>query len=127
MGVSEHDASAQTEETVNRFSEAFNRQDVGAIMGTMTEDCVFDSPAPFPNGTRFQGAEAVQRVWEEFFASSPNAVFETEEMFACGDRCVVRWLYRWVDNAGAPGHVRGVDIFRVRDTRVCEKLTYVKG
>ncbi len=57
-----------------------------------------------------------------------GAVFETEEIFASGDRCVVRWLYRWAaDEAGKPGHVRGVDIFRVRDGKVAEKLSYVKG
>ena len=52
-------------------------------METMTPDCVFDSSAPSPYGTRFQGAEAAERVWEEFCASSPNAVFEAEEMLAC--------------------------------------------
>jgi len=36
----------------------------------------------------------------------------TEAMFACGDRCVVRWLYRWVDGKGQPGHVRGVDVYK---------------
>jgi hypothetical protein len=28
---------------------------------------------------------------------------------------------------GKPGRVRGVDVFRVRDGKVCEKLSYVKG
>jgi hypothetical protein len=28
---------------------------------------------------------------------------------------------------GKPGHVRGVDIFRVRDGKLAEKLSYVKG
>ena len=39
----------------------------------------------------------------------------------------VRWIYRWVDGDGKPGHVRGVDVFRVRDGKVAEKLSYVKG
>jgi len=47
-------------------------------------------------------------------------------MFAVGDPCVVRWKYHWVRD-GAPGHVRGIDVFRVRDGRVAEKLSYVKG
>ena len=48
-------------------------------------------------------------------------------MFAAGDRCTVRWLYRWVDADGKDGHIRGVDVFRVRDGKVAEKLAYVKG
>ena len=44
---------------------------------------------------------------------------------AGGDRCVVRWLYRWGTDEAA--HVRGVDVFRVREGHVVEKLAYVKG
>jgi len=32
-----------------------------------------------------------------------------------------------VEKEGKRGHVRGADIFRVRDGRVAEKLSYVKG
>jgi len=53
-------------------------------------------------------------------------VFETEEAFAAGDRAVVRWRFTW-GRAGDGGHVRGVDVFRVRDGKVAEKLAYVKG
>jgi ketosteroid isomerase-like protein len=44
-----------------------------------------------------------------------------------GDRAIVRWVHRWVREDGRWGHVRGVDLFRVRDGRVAEKLSYVKG
>jgi hypothetical protein len=47
-------------------------------------------------------------------------------MFAAGDRCVVRWIYHWI-REGREGHVRGVDLFTVRNGRVAEKLSYVKG
>ena len=49
-----------------------------------------------------------------------------EELITSGDRCVVRWIYTWVRD-GTPGHVRGVDVFRIRDGKVAEKLSYVKG
>src|SRR5262245_19509381 len=120
----------QTESTlaaIHRFNDAFNRHDVDGVMAAMTDDCVFDNTSPAPDGERHQGQAAVRVFWEHFFASSPHATFETEDMFACGDRCVVLWLYRWVDQDGKPGHVRGVDVFRVRDGKVAEKLAYVKG
>ena len=50
-----------------------------------------------------------------------------EEAFAAGDRCLVRWLYRYTSADGQKGHIRGVDLFRVRDGKVAEKLSYVKG
>ena len=116
----------QTLATIHRFNEAFNRHDVDAVMALMTEDCVFDNTRPPPDGERMVGQAAVRAFWVELFRRSPQARFETEEIFAAGDRCVVRWTYHWVKE-GKPGHVRGVDIFRVRDGKVAEKLSYVKG
>ena len=43
-----------------------------------------------------------------------------------GDRVVARWRFTWGES-GSGGHVRGVDLFRVRDGKVAEKLSYVKG
>ena len=112
--------------TIHRFNEAFNRHDADAVMALMTEDCVFDNTRPPPDGERMVGQAAVRAFWVELFRRSPQARFETEEIFAAGDRCVVRWTYHWVKE-GKPGHVRGVDIFRVQDGKVAEKLSYVKG
>jgi ketosteroid isomerase-like protein len=121
------EATAATLAAIERFNVAFNNHDVPGVMAAMTDDCVFESTGPQPDGARFEGQAAVRKVWEEFFGSSPNATFETEDMFAIGDRCLVRWLYHWVDGEGKPGHIRGVDVFRVRDGKVAEKLAYVKG
>jgi len=115
-----------TIEAVRRFDDAFGRHDVEAVMAAMTDDCVFENTYPPPDGQRHVGSAAVRTVWEDFFRSSPDAAFEAEETFASGDRCVVRWRYRW-RNADGEGHVRGVDLFRVRDGKVAEKLSYVKG
>ena len=112
---------------VLEFNEAFNRHDVAGMMQLMSDDCVFENTCPPPDGERYEGQAQVRGFWERFFRSSPGAVFETEEIFAAGDRCVLRWLYRWVDGAGKPGHIRGVDVFRVRDGKVAEKFSYVKG
>jgi ketosteroid isomerase-like protein len=116
-----------TLETIQRFNDALNQHDVDAVMALMTEDCVFENTDPPPDGERFEGHAAVRAFWEQFVRSSPHAVFEFEETLACDDRGVVRWLYRWVDSTGATGHIRGVDVFRVRDGKVAEKLSYVKG
>jgi uncharacterized protein (TIGR02246 family) len=120
--------TAATLAVVQRFNEATNRHDVDGMMALMTEDVVFENTVPPPDGERREGQAAVRAAWEELFRGAPQAVFETEEVFAAGDRCVVRWLYRWAQDApGRPGHVRGVDLFRVRDGKVAEKLSYVKG
>jgi len=120
-------SETSTIETIERFNEAFNRHDVDAVMALMTDDVLFENTSPAPDGERYVGQAAVRGFWERLFAGAPNAVFECEELFAAGDRAVVRWLYRWAPDGERPGHVRGVDIFRVRDGKVSEKLSYVKG
>jgi ketosteroid isomerase-like protein len=113
-----------TLDVVRRFNEAFNRHDVGTVMALMTADCVFENTLPAPDGERIEGAPAVRAFWQRFFQATPTARFESEEMFAVGDRCVVRWVFHWDDRGG---HVRGVDVLRVREGKVAEKLAYVKG
>ena len=113
--------------TVLQFNDAFNRHDVAGMMQLMSDDCVFENTHPAPDGTVYSGKEAVTQFWREFFSESPQAHIEIEEIFGLGERCVMRWNYRWGDEAGNQGHVRGVDIFKVRDRLICEKFSYVKG
>jgi ketosteroid isomerase-like protein len=122
----ENELTKQTLAAVENFNAAINRHDLEAVMKAMTEDCVFDNTNPPPDGNRFVGAAAVRAFWEKFFANNPDAVFEAEEIFATGDRCVVRWVYRKTKD-GKPWHLRGVDVFKIRQGKVAEKLAYVKG
>jgi uncharacterized protein (TIGR02246 family) len=115
-----------TAEAVDRFNEAFNAHDVDAVMAAMTDDCVFESTSP-PHGQRYEGATQVRAAWEEFFAASPDAHFDAEDVIVTGDRCVVQWLYTWTNDDGSTSSLRGVDVLRVRDGRVAEKFAYVKG
>lgn len=112
--------------TVHLFNEAFNRHDIDAIMAAMTDDCIFENTNPPPDGARYVGQKAVRKFWTEFFEKNPDAKFEAEEIGALGDRCVVRWVYRKMKD-GKPWRLRGVDVFKVRDGKVAEKLSYVKG
>jgi len=113
-----------TATVVERFNAAFNRHDLDAILAYAAPDCVFESTAP-PDGRRYEGRAAVRAAWEQVFAETPDATFTAESTFVCGDRAVVQWRYDW--QGGQPGHVRGVDLFTVRDGLVAEKLSYVKG
>ena len=118
--------SRATIEAINAFNDAWNRHDVDAIMQLMTGDCVFESTRPAPDGERLEGQERVRAYIAGLFARSPRARFTTEEIFAAGERGVVRWRYDWVRD-GVAGHVRGVDVFRLRGGKIAEKLAYVKG
>ncbi|MEP7137669.1 MAG: nuclear transport factor 2 family protein [Chloroflexota bacterium] len=109
------------------FNDAFNRHDVAGMMQLMSADCIFENTDPAPDGTIYTGKEAVTQFWQGFFKESPEAHIEIEEIFGVGNRCLMRWQYQWKDAEGKLGHVRGVDIFKIKDGLICEKLSYVKG
>ena len=112
---------------VLKFNEAFNRHDVEGMMQLMSDDCVFENTAPAPDGTVYSGKEAVTQFWRDFFRGSPQAHIEIEEIFSLGLRCVMRWRYDWVAAEGKKGHVRGADLYQVKDGFISQKLSYVKG
>jgi ketosteroid isomerase-like protein len=118
--------TAATIEVIRKLEEAINGRNVDAVMALSTDDVVWETTTP-PDGERHVGQAAVRAGLEGFFRSSPQATFETEEIVALGDRAFMTWRYRWVDGAGQSGHVRGVDVVRVRDGKLAEMVAYVKG
>lgn len=115
-----------TRTVIERFNRAFNRHDPDAMAALLTDDTVFEDTSPAPDGQRIVGKAAVVQFWREWFARNPDARFEAEEIIVSGDRAVVRWVYRKTRN-GQPWHLRGVDVFEVRDGKVAAKFAYVKG
>lgn len=112
---------------VLEFNESFNRLDVAGMVQLLSDDCIFESSEPAPDGTVYVGKDAITQFWQDFFRESPQAHIKIEEVFSVGFQCVMRWRYEWVDAAGEKKYLRGVDIFKVRDGFICEKLSYVKG
>jgi ketosteroid isomerase-like protein len=106
---------------VAAFGAAWADHDLDAALAMVADDCVFDATGPAPDGTRCVGVEAIRAVWSSIF-DDQSSQFDEEEAFQAGDRVVQRWRYSFNG-----GHVRGVDLFRVRDGKVTEKLSYVKG
>jgi len=108
-------------QVVDAFGAAWAAHDLDAAIGMITDDCVFDTTDPAPDGTRHVGRDAIRKAWEPIFDDA-TARFDDEETIAADDRVVQRWCYTWDG-----GHVRGVDIFQVREDKVAEKFSYVKG
>jgi ketosteroid isomerase-like protein len=115
-----------TRMVIDRFNEAFNRHDAEALAGLLTDDTVFEDTSPAPDGRRIEGKAAVVAFWRGWFAKNADSIFEAEDVIVSDDRVVVRWVYRKLRN-GQPWHLRGVDVFTVRDGKVAAKLAYVKG
>jgi len=119
--------ASTAEAVVARFGAAWEAWDLDAIMALMTDDAVFESTGPAPDGVRVEGAEAIRAEWAGMFRDTRDAEFRFEESFLSGDRATARWRFSWTNDDGTRGHVRGVDVMRVEGDRIAEKLSYVKG
>jgi|SRR5271166_2879593 len=115
-----------TRRTIDSFNDAFNRHDADGLAAFLTEDSVFEDTSPAPDGRRVEGKAAVAEFWRGWFARNADAHFDAEEVIVSGNRATVLWVYRKMRN-GQPWHLRGVDVFTVRDGKVAAKLAYVKG
>jgi ketosteroid isomerase-like protein len=115
-----------TRAAIDSFNEAFNRHDADALAPLLTEDTLFEDTSPAPDGRRVEGKAAVVEFWRGWFVRNPDARFEAEEVIVSGDRATVLWVYQKMRN-GQTWHLRGVDVFAVRDGKIAAKLAYVKG
>ncbi|MGN6174022.1 MAG: nuclear transport factor 2 family protein [Streptosporangiaceae bacterium] len=106
---------------VSRFNAAWNDHDLSAALALTSNDCVFESTSPAPDGERFVGRAAIRAAWKPIF-DDERSHFTVEDSFAAGSRVVQRWRYDWAD-----GHVRGGDVITVNDGLVTGKLSYVKS
>ena len=125
-GIDVPESRDEVRSAVERYHDALNRRDIDAAVAAFTDDGLIDCTPP-PDGERYEGAAGIRALFRQLFDSEGERTFETEEVIIAGDRAVVRWRHHWVDASGRPGHVRGVDVLRVRDGKIAEKLSYVKG
>ena len=125
-GEAKHGQEQTTREVIENFNDAFNRHDADALGALLTSDTIFEDTSPPPDGPRLEGKQTVIDFWRDWFTRNPDARFETEEMIVTGNRAVVRWVYYKTRN-GKAWHLRGVDVFTVRDGKIAAKLAYVKG
>lgn len=109
------------------FNRALNAHDPDAMLALLSEDSIFENTVPAPDGTRYAGKDALRAFWADFFRAASDQRIEIEEIFAHGERCVMRWTYHWRDASGQESRARGVDIYRLRGGLIAEKLSYVKG
>jgi ketosteroid isomerase-like protein len=116
----DHTAPPSPLDVVLAFNEAWNARDLEAVLALTSDDCTFESARPGVHGARLQGRAALREAWGPGFARGSGGL-EVEDAFVAGDRVVQLWRT-------GEGHdaVRGVDVLRVRDGAITEKLGYVK-
>lgn len=110
------------------FAEAFNAHDIPAIMGHMTEDCVFEASAgPDREGQRYTGQDEVTKAFEEVFATFPDAQWNNAKHFVSGNRGFSEWIFTGTKADGTRVEVTGCDLFTFKDGKIAIKNSYRKN
>ena len=116
---------AELRDLVIRFTDAFNRDDLDAVMGFLSDDAIYDEF----NGTRSTGRAAIREAFVPQFRGDFGRIrFLTEDLFvdAAAGKALIRWVCA-LEKDGKKLAWRGLDILHVRDGRITEKHTYAKA
>lgn len=119
--------AAVTADTLAAFYDAFNRHDTNALMGFMTDDCVFDAACgPDVHGMRFVGRDAVCAAFETVFRTFPDAHWGHGRHIVAGELGLSEWVFTGTHAEGWRIEVEGCDLFEFRDGRIAVKRAFRK-
>ena len=116
-----------TTETLQAFTDAWNRHDVDALMSFMTDDCVFQTAAgPLACGARHVGRDAVRTAFAQAWQNIPDAQRINGQHWVDGDRGVSEWTFTGTKADGTRIEADGCDLFTFRDGRIAVKNAFRK-
>lgn len=116
---------SELEDLVVRFTDAFNREDLDAVMSYFAEDAVYDEL----DGKQSRGVTAIRAAFAPQFRGAFGRMrFVTEDLFVDAKRgkALIRWLCT-LERDGKTRGWRGLDVIHVRDGKIVGKLTYAKA
>jgi ketosteroid isomerase-like protein len=112
-------------ELTRRFTDAFNRDDLYAVMAFFAENAVYDQF----DGTRAEGKAAIRDAFVPQFRGDFGRIrFVTEDLFVdpVAGKALVSWLCT-LERDGVARGWRGLDVLRFAGGLVTEKHTYAKA
>ena len=113
---------------MQRHAEAWNMHDVNLLLSIMTHDCIFDASAgPGPQGARFEGQAALRPAFEAIWTTFPDARWDEACHAIDGDVGITTWVFRATRADGGKVEVKGLDLLRFREGKICHKDTYRKN
>jgi steroid delta-isomerase-like uncharacterized protein len=114
------DASMSVRELIERYNDAWNRQDLDAICALHHPEIVFENHTA---GERAEGAEAVREHIAQIFRNNPDMRFCTRSLRTGDDFAVCEWTLN-VTKDGRRLEWDGVDVFPFRDGLIARKEVY---
>ena len=112
--------AASVRELIERYNDAWNRQDLDAIEALHDPEIVFHNHTADESA---EGADAVREHIGRIFASTPSLRFSTRSLLAGEDFAVCEWTAS-AERDGRQVEWDGVDVFPIRDGLIARKDVY---
>ena len=112
---------------VDAVGDAFNANDIDAVMAYFAEDAIFDHAAgPDEHGVRFEGAETIRAVFAGLFEKVASVHWETLDCGINGNKAYCEYRRKATHQDGRVEEFLSVDILTFRDGLIVHKDTYYK-
>lgn len=108
------------DELIDRYNDAWNRQDLDAIGALHDPDIVFHNHTA---EERAEGAEAVRAHIARIFENNPSLRFATRSLHCGADFAVCEWTAT-IERDGRTLEWDGVDVFPIRNGLIARKDVY---
>jgi len=119
---------AVTQKLIDAIGEAFNANDIDAVMQYFADDATFDHAAgPDIHGKRFEGKDAIRAVFSSLFENVESVHWETLDSHISGDKALCEYRRVAKLKSGEEQDFLSVDILTLKDGLIIHKDTYYKA
>ncbi len=117
------DAAEALEQTIARYNDAWNAQDVDAILNFHAPGMVFENHT---SGDRVEGDEVGPHI-AGIFERTPDLHFTGRRLYARDGLVVSEWTATATNGAGQRVEWDGIDVFPFEDGLILRKDVYSAG
>jgi ketosteroid isomerase-like protein len=116
-----------TRTLVDSVGDAFNANDIDAVMKHFAPDATFDHAiGPEEYGVRFEGADTIRGVFAGLFDKVANVHWETLNCAIAGNKAYCEYRRTATHKDGTKEEFLSVDILTYREGLIIHKDTYYK-
>ena len=113
---------------LDAITDAYNRNDIDAVMAFFADDAVFDHAAgPDINGTRFSGLDTIRGIFKGLFNNVESVKWTPIDTRVYGDKAYCEFHRVAKLKSGEIQDFLSIDILTFRDGLIIHKDTYYKN
>jgi len=117
-----------TPNLLDSITDAYNKNDIDAVMSFFAKDAVFDHAAgPNINGTRFEGLETIRGIFQGLFNNVESVQWTPIDTRVSGDKAYCEFHRIAKLKSGEVQDFLSIDILTFRDGLIIHKDTYYKN